>query len=209
MHRARQHTSPGLSRLLFPAIAVIVLAVAPAALAANSASSARAAPPIHSIDLAGKQVNPLHAHPGQPVVLIFIRTDCPVSNRYAPTLQKLSAAYAGKVAFWLVYPDKEESAAVIERHLHDYNYKIPALRDPRYSLVKLSEVQITPEAAVFDPSGQLVYHGRIDNWYQDFGRARPAPTTHELDDAIRAVLDGKKPPVATAAAVGCYISDLE
>ncbi|MGC2111478.1 MAG: redoxin domain-containing protein [Candidatus Korobacteraceae bacterium] len=203
MHRAQQQNFAALLCLILSL--ALVLAAAPAALAANAV----VAPPIDSIDLAGKQVNPLHAHPGEPVVLIFIRTDCPVSNRYAPTLQKLSAEYAGKVAFWLVYPDKAESAAAIERHLHDYNYKIPALRDPRYSLVKLSEVQITPEAAVFNPSGQLVYHGRIDNWYQDFGRARPAPTTHELDDAIRAVLDGKKPAVATAAAVGCYISDLE
>ena len=189
---------------LLPIVVVTAMLVF-AALPALAASGA----PIASIDLSGHPLNPLRAHPGEPVVLIFIRTDCPVSNRYAPTVQKLSAEYGSKVAFWLVYPDKSESAADIEHHLHDYNYKIPALRDPGYSLVKLSEVQITPEAAVFDPSGQLVYHGRIDNWYQDFGRARSAPTTHELDDAIRAVLDGHKPAVATAAAVGCYISDLE
>jgi len=187
--------------LAFLATAMLTLAALPA-MAVPSA-------PIASIDLSGHPLNPLRAHPGEPVVLIFIRTDCPVSNRYAPTVQKLSAEYAGKVAFWLVYPDKSETPTAIEHHLHDYSYKIPALRDPGYSLVKLSQVQITPEAAVFDPSGQLVYHGRIDNWYQDFGRARSAPTTHELDDAIRAVLDGRKPAVATAAAVGCYISDLE
>ena len=33
--------------------------------------------------------------------------------------------------------------------------------------------------------GSLVYHGRIDNLFEDFGRARPAATTHELEDAIR------------------------
>ena len=170
---------------------------------------ASVSPSVQSVDLAGKQVDPLHAHPGKPVVLIFIRTDCPLSNRYVPTVQKLSAEYATKVDFWLVYPDKEESTAVIERHLHDYNYKIPALRDPQKGLVKLSQVQVTPESAVFDPNGKLVYHGRIDNWYRDFGHARVAPTTHELDDAIQAVLRGKKPQVTAAAGVGCYISDLK
>jgi len=173
------------------------------------AAGAGAAQPPAGVDLSGKPVNPLRAQPGKPVVLIFIRTDCPISNRYAPTIQKLSAAYAGKAAFWLIYPDKAESSAAIERHLHDYNYKIPALHDPQHSLVKLGEVQITPEAAVFDPSGQLVYHGRIDNWYKEFGKALPAPTTHELDDALQAVLKGERPQVASTDAVGCYISDLE
>ena len=126
-------------------------------------------------------------------MLIFIRTDCPISNRYAPTIQRLSAQYAGKAAFWLVYPDKGESSAAIEQHLHEYGYKLPALHDPQHSLVKLGQAQITPEVAVFDASGQLVYHGRIDNWYQDFGHARRAPTTHELDDAIQAVLAARNP----------------
>jgi len=169
----------------------------------------RAATPATGVDLAGKQVDPLHANPGKAVVLIFIRTDCPISNRYAPTIQRISATYTDKVAFWMVYPDKAESSSAIEQHLREYGYKLPALRDPQHALVKLAQAQVTPEAAVFDPSGQLVYHGRIDNWYVSFGRARSAPTSHELDDAIQAALKGVRPQVANADAVGCYISDLE
>ncbi|HEX8894628.1 MAG TPA: hypothetical protein VF783_14950, partial [Terriglobales bacterium] len=75
--------------------------------------------------------------------------------------------------------------------------------------VKLSEVEITPEAAVFDAKGELIYHGRIDNWYKDFGHARPAPTTHELDEAIEAALNSGRPVPASVGGVGCYISDLQ
>jgi Redoxin len=170
---------------------------------------AGAAPPATGVDLVGKQVDPLHANPGKVVVLIFVRTDCPISNRYAPAIQRISASYTGKATFWLVYPDKAESSAAIEKHLREYGYKLPALHDPQHSLVKLGHAQVTPEVAVFDSSGQLVYHGRIDNWYVSFGHARPAPTTHELDDAIQAVLKGNKPQVTTADGIGCYISDLE
>jgi Redoxin len=168
-----------------------------------------AASPPTGVDLAGKQVDPLQSNPGKVVVLVFIRTDCPISNRYAPTIQRISASYAGKAAFWLVYPDKTESSAVIEQHLREYGYKLPALHDPQHALVKLGQAQVTPDVAVFDPSGQLIYHGRIDNWYVSFGHARPAPTTHELDDAIQSALKGGKPPVTTADGIGCYISDLE
>jgi thiol-disulfide isomerase/thioredoxin len=162
-----------------------------------------------AFDLAGNPVNPLKAAGGKVVVLVFVRTDCPVSNRYAPTIQKLSAAHEGKASFWLVYPSKLETAEAIRTHDREYGYKIPALRDPQKALVKESQAQITPEAAVFDGKGHLVYHGRIDNLYEEAGRARTVATTHDLEDAIEAALSGKSVPASSTHAVGCYISDLE
>jgi hypothetical protein len=160
-------------------------------------------------DLDGKPLDPFAISKGRVVVLLFVRTACPISNRYAPLLQKLSEKFHGKADFWLVYPDRAETPSQIKTHLHDFHYSIPALRDSRRDLVKRSQATITPEAAVFDFSGRLVYHGRIDNWYEDFGRARATATTHELDDAISAALDGKTVGPDHANAVGCYISDLK
>jgi thiol-disulfide isomerase/thioredoxin len=160
-------------------------------------------------DLQGNPVDPLKSAGGKVVVLVFVRTDCPVSNRYAPLIQKLSTEHAGKAAFWLIYPSKSESPEAIRKHEREYGYKIPALRDPRHVLVKESQVQITPEVAVFDLSKRLVYHGRIDNLYEDIGRARSTATTHELEDAIFAALTGKSLAVDATHGVGCYISDLE
>jgi AhpC/TSA family len=160
-------------------------------------------------DLNGKPVDPLHASAGKVVVLLFIRTDCPVSNRYAPTIRQLSATFASQAKFWLVYPDKDESAEAIRAHDRDYHYTLSALRDPLHLLVKMSGATITPEAAVFAPDGHLVYHGRIDNWFVDFGRKRAAPTTHDLKDAIEAAVAGKPSTLPTEHAVGCYIADLD
>ena len=186
----------------------IVLPVLLAALA--GIFPARAVPQTSSaLDLHGKAVDPLKASSGKLAVLVFVRTDCPISNRYAPVIQKMSADYAARSSFWLIYPDKSESPENISRHLKQYGYQLPALRDAKHALVQLSQVEITPEAAVFDSAGRLVYHGRIDNWYEDFGRSRTAPTTHELRDAIQAALNGKAPAVAATQGVGCYISDLK
>jgi hypothetical protein len=195
----RWHTNR-VVRLLFPLIVAAVLAsvCSPFCRGQNT-----------GLDLAGNAVDPLKAASGKVVVLVFVRTDCPVSNRYAPTIQKLSEAHAWKAAFWLVYPRKAESAESIRKHEREYGYKIPALRDPQHSLVKESQVQITPEVAVFDANRRLVYHGRIDNLYEDIGRARRVATTHELEDAISGALAGKSLAVEATHAVGCYISDLE
>jgi thiol-disulfide isomerase/thioredoxin len=154
-------------------------------------------------------VDPLKSGSRKIVVLVFVRTDCPVANRYAPTIQKLSEEHAAKAAFWLVYPSKAESADVIRKHQREYGYKIPALRDPQHVLVKESQVEITPEVAVFSSDRRLVYHGRIDNLYEDVGRTRRVATTHELQDAISAALGGKNLDVDATHGVGCYISDLE
>ena len=168
------------------------------------------APAQHSaLDLSGRPVNPLAADSGKVTVLVFLRRDCPVSARYAPAIQQISKRYPESADFWLVYPDRSDTAPAIRKSVAEYGYKMPVLRDPEHVLVKLAHVQITPEVAVFDRKHQLVYDGRIDDWYVEFGRSRPAPTTHELEDAIRAAGAGQPVARNEIRGVGCYISDVE
>ena len=165
--------------------------------------------PQTAFGLDGRSIDPIKASQGKITVLIFVRTDCPISNRYAPLLQQLNETYSSKAKFWLVYPGKKTTAAEIAEHLKQYRYTIPALRDPERALVKLASATITPEVALFDSRGQLLYHGRIDNLYADPSRSRPAATTHELQAALDAAISGKPTPLSTSTPVGCYISDLE
>ena len=193
-------------RIIFSVLSLFVATVlAPSFLASESKQAATGS----AMDLDGRKVDPFQTARAQVVVFIFLRTDCPVSNRYAPTIQQLSAKYSGKAAFWLVYPSKTEFADAIRKHEREFGYDFPALRDPQHALVKVSNAKITPEAAVFDIRHRLVYHGRIDNLYEDFGHARQAATSHELDDAIQAALNGRTLAVTEKSAVGCYIADLE
>jgi len=161
------------------------------------------------IDLAGKAADPFAVARGKVVALIFVRTDCPISNRYAPAIQQLSAQHVKKVEFFLIYPDKKESAEVIRKHDQEFGYRIASLRDPQHVLVNRSRARITPEVAVFDAERKLIYHGRIDNLYEDFGHTRKSATTHELEDAVQAAITGKALRTDATPAVGCYISDLE
>jgi thiol-disulfide isomerase/thioredoxin len=198
MHRPRLRSQPILSFLLFYVAATLFVLALPSSFAAQKTA----------LNLDGVPVDPFLITSGKPVVLIFVRTDCPISNRYAPLIQRISSEYAAKVALWLVYPSRTATAEKIRQHEREYGYKLPALRDPQHALVTQAQVQVTPEAAVFDANHHLLYHGRIDNLFKDFGRARPAATTHELDDAIQAALSGKTPPPSTPG-VGCYIADTE
>ena len=146
---------------------------------------------------------------GKVLVLIFVRTDCPISNRYAPLLQEMNKKYGQQASFHLVFPNRTESTDKIRHYLLEYNYQLPAIRDLDHALVKKTMAKATPEAAVFNVKGELVYHGRIDNLYEHIGQSRRSATTHELADAIEAAIEGLNPRVLTTEAVGCFISDLE
>lgn len=159
------------------------------------------------VDLEGHSVDPFRVARGKVIVLLFVRTDCPISNRYAPAIQELSSRFGKSAEFFLVYPVRSETAEQIRNHLKEYGYKLRALRDPDYTLVRASSTRVTPEAAVFSPNEQLLYHGRIDDWYTEFGRSRPAPTTHELASAVGAAIAGKPIPVSAQPAIGCFLPD--
>jgi len=159
------------------------------------------------VDLDGHAVDPFHRTAGKYIVLVFIRTDCPISNRYAPTIQEISQKYKDSAQFYLVYPVRTETPQQIKQHLKEFGYKITALRDPDYALVRRAETRVTPEAAVFSAGGKLVYHGRINDWYAEFGRSRRQPTTQELVDALSATTAGKPVANATVPAVGCFLPD--
>ncbi len=186
-----------LTRLTIAAVLILLVAILPIAAGQQP------------LDLGGSPKDPLKEASGKVVVLVFVRTDCPISNRYAPLIQELSVKYKREATFWLVFPDKNQSEEQIRNYEQEYGYKLPALRDLDHALVKKSQVKVTPEVGVFDAKRELVYHGRIDNLYRDFGKARRTATTHELADAIEAASHGVAPPTAGAEGVGCFISDLK
>lgn len=161
---------------------------------------------ISLFDTNNRLVDPFQARGEKATVFIFVRTDCPISNRYAPEIERVASKYSKDgIAFWLVYPDGATSPQQIDQHRRDYHLSLEALRDPRHQLVKLAKVTVTPEAAVFLADGREIYRGRIDDRYVDFGKERPAPTMHDLENALKAVAAGSPISIATTRAIGCYI----
>lgn len=179
-------------------VAVLVLQALPAA----------PGDPLLLLDLEGRPVAPL-AVDAAVRVFVFVRTDCPIANRYAPEIRRLHQAFASRgVVFWLVYPDADESVEAIRAHLKDYDYPMAALRDPRHALVELSGATVTPEVAVFSAEGRQLYRGRIDDRFVAFGETRATATSHDLERALEAALGGRAVEPATLPAVGCFIPPL-
>jgi len=171
--------------------------------------SAVSAASVRLPDLDGRLVDPMKPSSStKATVLLFVSTDCPISNRYAPDIRKLYEAY-GKdgVAFWLVYPNPAESPADIRDHLKAFSFPGTALRDAKHDLAKATGATITPEAAVYNAAGTLTYRGRIDDRYSAVGVEKAQAGRRDLQDAIAAALAGKPVKEKFTQAVGCYIAD--
>ena len=156
--------------------------------------------------LDGAAVSPLASAAGvEANVLLFVMTDCPISNRYAPEVRRLHDEFAGAVRFWLVYVDAHRPRDELREHRTSFGYPFAAVRDVDGALAALAGATVTPEAAVFDAARRLVYRGRIDDRYVSFGVARRAPRTRDLHDRLRRLAAGETLAFSQTRAVGCYI----
>jgi thiol-disulfide isomerase/thioredoxin len=152
----------------------------------------------------------IHVPKGHEAVLFFVTNDCPVSNAFAPEIARICAEYGPKGADCeLVYVDPTLTDAAAMAHAKDYGHgPYPKLVDRKHELVKETGVTITPEVAVVNAAGKVVYRGRIDNSFAALGQPRRTATEHDLRDALDATLAGKPAPRAETKALGCYIPDL-
>ena len=163
----------------------------------------------YGVDLNGRVLTSLVQPGDRAVVLVFFASDCPISNRYMPEVERLAKEFASRgVRFWIVYPNPGETLAALRQHHAEFGGMVAALRDPDQSLVHMANVRITPEAAVFVQQGSSLheaYHGRIDDRYLNFGEQRPQASRHDVEEAIAAVLAGHAVTERKARPVGCAI----
>ena len=135
------------------------------------------------------------------VVVMFIATQCPVSNRYNERMTRLYSDYASKgLTFLAINSNKQESLEEVRDHAKTHGFQFPVLKDYENHVADAYGAQVTPEIYVIDGKGILRYHGRIDDsMYPD------EVTSQDLRAALDALLTGKEVPRAETKAFGCSI----
>jgi len=161
-------------------------------------------------DTAGKTHTAGELRQSKATVFVFVATDCPNSNTYAPIVARLYREYSPHgIAFFNVYSDASESAETVRKHDTDYLVPFPALLDPHQALARETGARSTPEAVILDSAGQELYRGRVDDRFVAFGKTRYQPTQEDLRDALEAILQGKPVPHAITKVLGCAIPGID
>jgi hypothetical protein len=160
-------------------------------------------------DVNGVDRQPLRADGGLANALFFVSSECPISNSYAHEIARICEGYRSKgIGCDLVYVDPAMTDAQAREHSREYGHgDYPKIVDRRHELVKATGVTVTPEAAVVDRKGKVVYRGRIDDSFAALGQPRRAVKDADLRNALDAIAAGKPVEKPATKALGCYISD--
>jgi peroxiredoxin len=160
------------------------------------------------LTLDGEQVE-LGDYVGEkPLVVAYTGVGCPISMKYAPRLERLSAAYGERgIEFVGVNANPQDSREEIGVECEELGISFPVLKDFRQQLTKTLGAATTTEVFVLDANGALRFRGPVDDQYS-LGASKPAPTANYLTDALEALLAGKEPALKELAAPGCKLAVL-
>lgn len=153
---------------------------------------------------AASPVDPLLGRDATVVVAFSI--DCPISNGYVPTLNRIAETYQDRgVQVAAINPNDSQSAEAIAKHVQEFKPVFAMIRDANGEIATSLGLTVCPEACVLDREGNVCYRGRIDDRYSRRGGAADEPGSFELRDAIEAVLAGKEVARPRTKAIGCPI----
>lgn len=168
--------------------------------------------PLHRIETAALTLTDLEGRtvplvPGPSVraqVFVFLGVECPIANRCSPELARLARELAPRgVRFYHVYPNPDETPEAIGRHRAEYGLGKEGYRDPGLKVARALGARWTPEAVALAPDGALIYQGRINDQFTALGVGKPAPTRHDLAEALEAFLRGGVPMGVVTPRAGC------
>ncbi len=142
------------------------------------------------------------------LLVIFTCNHCPYAIAVWPRIIKLSK-YAKELGINtvainpnapnLAYP--EDSAEKMKEKIKELGIDFPYLVDETQEVARKFKAQCTPDIYLFDKNHKLVYHGRVDDNWQDETKVKK----EELKEAIKKLSKGEKIPEKQYPSIGCSI----
>lgn len=156
-------------------------------------------------DFRGKPHDLAALHDRPAIVIVFLGTDCPLVQLYAPRLVRLEKDLTAKgVPLWAINSNRQDTITQIGHFANRHHVTFPILKDPNGQIADRFGATRTPEAFVLDREQRVRYHGRIDDQY-GVGVRRPEPKGTELADAVSDLLAGRPVRQPETKVEGCLI----
>ena len=141
------------------------------------------------------------SHEKKATVVMFISTECPVSNDYNERIIALYNDYKDQsVQFIGINSNRNESVEEIVEHNRTNKFGFLVLKDLGNEIADKFGARRTPEVYLLDEKRILRYRGAIDN-------SQKSPETHYLRSRLDLVVAGKEIPEddKKTKAFGCTI----
>ncbi|HOU53422.1 MAG TPA: thioredoxin family protein [Myxococcota bacterium] len=136
---------------------------------------------------------------------------CPYARAVWPRLVRLAREFRPRGIPTVavnpnLHPDyPEDSLEGMVRARETWGIDFPYLADSDQSLARTLGAVCTPEFFLYDARRRLVYHGRLDDSWQDESRV----TRQDLREAMEALVDGRPVSAEQFPSMGCSIKWIE
>jgi len=144
---------------------------------------------------------------GKAVVLNFTCNHCPYAQAYENRFIALAKEFGSKgIAFVAINANDdvhfpEDGFEQMKVRAAEKKFPFPYLRDESQKVAKAYGAVCTPHIFVLGSRWKLIYEGRIDdNWKEP-----EKVTTHDLRNALQAIVAGKDVPAPRTNPMGCSI----
>lgn len=139
-----------------------------------------------------------------PSVIVFLDPSCPIASRIAPRVSEMSAEFtAAGVHVYGVLSDPLLTPEEGRAYRKESGLQFTLLFDSTGELAHRLQPTHVPEAFVLNARDEIVYRGRVDDEFVAVGRKRQQIQSHDLRDAVRAVVAGESPRMKRTEPVGC------
>jgi peroxiredoxin len=137
---------------------------------------------------------------GRIVIVNFWSAECPWSERADAHLLAVARQFPDEIVLLSIASNLNETSGMISQASEQRGLDL-VLIDAHCDLADAWGAQTTPHAFVIDPSGSLRYQGAVD----DITFRKRNPEHFYVEDAVKAILDGKMPEIQTTRPYGCTI----
>ena len=155
----------------------------------------------------GKNYSPASFGDAKVLVVVFSCNHCPYVVGSEERMIKFARDYAPKGLKMIAINSNETEKHPNDSFEHmvarakEKNFPFTYVRDDTQEIARAFGALRTPHFYVFDKDRKLQYTGRMDDNPRNPGKE----TTHELRDAVDAVLAGKTPAVQLTNPLGCNV----
>jgi len=155
----------------------------------------------------GKQYSLANFKDAKFLVVVFSCNHCPYVVGSEARILRFAADYAPRGVKMVAINSNEtenhpmDSFELMITRAKEKNFPFPYLRDEPQEVALAYGALRTPHFYVFDADRKLRYTGRMD----DNPKVEANAKTHELRDAMDALLAGKKPPIEQTNPLGCNV----
>jgi peroxiredoxin len=140
-------------------------------------------------------------------VVVFSCNHCPYVQAYEERIKEIQDDFGDKglQVFAINSNDEvkypEDSFEKMAQRAREKKFNFPYLRDESQQTARAYDASHTPEIFLVNDKKELVFHGKIDDNWQDTGKVKSS----YLREAIKEMLDGKDISVPETFTIGCTI----